>query len=63
MQEKNRATLLSVQVGSVLFENREFREVPYRVAIKTIVTRIARKQLSQVCDNCIVASRNGELAA
>ena len=63
MQEKNRATLLSVQVGSVLLENRVFREVPYRVAIKTIVACIARKQLSQVCDNCIVASRNRELAA
>jgi hypothetical protein len=48
---KNRATLLSVQVGSVLLENRVFREVPYRVAIKTILSRIARKQLSQVCDN------------
>jgi hypothetical protein len=51
MQEKNRATLLSVQVGSVLLENRVFREVPYRLSIETIATRIARKQLSQVCDN------------
>jgi hypothetical protein len=51
MQGKNRATLLSVQVGSVRLENRVFREVPYRVAIKTIVARIARKQLSQVSDN------------
>jgi len=47
----------------VLLENRVFGEVPYRVDIKTIVTRIARKQLSQVCDNCIAASRNRELAA
>jgi hypothetical protein len=51
MQGKNRATLLSVLVGSVLLENGEFREVPYRAAIKTMVMRIARKQLSQVCDN------------
>jgi hypothetical protein len=51
MQEKNRATLLSVQVGSVLLENRVFREAPYRVAIETIVACIARKKLSQVCDN------------
>jgi hypothetical protein len=51
MQGKNRATLLSVQVGSVLLENRDFGEEPCRAAIKTIVTRIARKQLSQVSDN------------
>jgi len=51
MQGENRATLLGVQVGSVRLENRVFREVPYRVAIKTILKRIARKQLSQVSDN------------
>jgi hypothetical protein len=63
MQGKNRATLLGVHVGSMLLDNREFGEVPCLAAIKTIVTRIARKQLSQVCDNCVLASRNGELAA
>jgi hypothetical protein len=51
MKGKNRATTLSVHVGSMLLENRDFGEVPCRTTIKTIVTRIARKQLSQVSDN------------